>query len=476
MKQNHDYSLPSKGTSDWHIPLNENFEKIDAGVEIRDVDSNLDQYEPKSDSKYLATDTGTIYLGDGSAWEQFGSIADRKNIVYATDYDGNTLTQRIDVALSDLTGGNGKIIIPPKSDGSAWTWETWNLNPTNHSGIHLEFVGKSSVNYPGTDYAMTIDTGADISSQITDGATFKLTGGQWQATNDPDGFVRLIDTGRAHIAPDMVSGCTNAEGNSTVYSIENNDRWSENNYFSGYIHVCDIGIEFKPSSHKSFVDNRFDNINVGAKQYGAILRGNLGGVEFSNFVFFPRAQDSVGVHIDDWNTDGCHFRSPRFDEVDGGYSNTTAFTSGPDYEPPGPTLYNPRMPTVDTEYRPDSSTGHQLYAIRVKQGSFFIDDIHPRGGTLSLSGDGSVELLDSERNTLFRVDKNGNVTHGGDYRRDDSSPPVFNNNLKTNMEDLRQRDPLFKEIGFHDGSGQYSQSLCFYNGSSWYNIIDQTNM
>ena len=66
--ENHDYNTPEKGTIEWHVPLNENFKRLDAAVEIRDAEANLNQYSPKSGAKFFATDTGKRFLGDGEAW------------------------------------------------------------------------------------------------------------------------------------------------------------------------------------------------------------------------------------------------------------------------------------------------------------------------------------------------------------------------------------------------------------------------
>jgi|GEM_PF-1182256 len=65
---NHGYNVPSKGTTDWNVPLNENFEKHDTDIEIRDTDANKGNYDPKDGAKFLATDTGIVYTGDGSNW------------------------------------------------------------------------------------------------------------------------------------------------------------------------------------------------------------------------------------------------------------------------------------------------------------------------------------------------------------------------------------------------------------------------
>lgn len=71
---NHRYNTPDAGTTDWHIPLNESFTQLDQDVEIRDVEANKDNYEPKSGAKFFATDTGSIYRGDGSSWTFNGSV------------------------------------------------------------------------------------------------------------------------------------------------------------------------------------------------------------------------------------------------------------------------------------------------------------------------------------------------------------------------------------------------------------------
>jgi len=62
------YNTPEKGTVDWHEPLNENFELLDQHVEVRDTESNLGNYAPEAGAKFLATDTGRRFIGDGSQW------------------------------------------------------------------------------------------------------------------------------------------------------------------------------------------------------------------------------------------------------------------------------------------------------------------------------------------------------------------------------------------------------------------------
>lgn len=70
MTTNHPYRTPDQGSENWHVPLNENFEQLDADVEIRDTSDRLGDYEPKNGSKFLAIDTGAVFVGDGTKWSR----------------------------------------------------------------------------------------------------------------------------------------------------------------------------------------------------------------------------------------------------------------------------------------------------------------------------------------------------------------------------------------------------------------------
>lgn len=98
---NHGYKRPSKGRTDWHVPLNENFEQIDADVEIRDTEANKGDYEPKTGAKYEATDSGAIYYGNGSSWV----LADREaGVVRANEAVFSNSDQRTGALLVDRNG------------------------------------------------------------------------------------------------------------------------------------------------------------------------------------------------------------------------------------------------------------------------------------------------------------------------------------------------------------------------------------
>ncbi len=68
---NHGYNVPEEGEKNWHEPLNDNVEAFEVDIEIRDEGEPGDNgYDPTAGSKYLDTASGTVYLGDGSDWEE----------------------------------------------------------------------------------------------------------------------------------------------------------------------------------------------------------------------------------------------------------------------------------------------------------------------------------------------------------------------------------------------------------------------
>lgn len=74
MTNNHNYNTPEEGTTNWHIPLNENFEQLSIDVEIRGSEAEKGEYEPKAGAKYEAIDSGAVYHGEGESWV----LADRQ--------------------------------------------------------------------------------------------------------------------------------------------------------------------------------------------------------------------------------------------------------------------------------------------------------------------------------------------------------------------------------------------------------------
>jgi hypothetical protein len=68
------YATPSRGTTNWDVPLNDNFDKLATDVEHRDVEANMSNYDPVAGSKFFASDSGAVYTGDGSSWSLVGYV------------------------------------------------------------------------------------------------------------------------------------------------------------------------------------------------------------------------------------------------------------------------------------------------------------------------------------------------------------------------------------------------------------------
>lgn len=83
MTENHDYAVPTQGTVDWHVPLNDNFAALDRDVPVWDSEANRDDYAPVDGSHFVATDTGVVYEGDGSTWTEIGTIGSSGPTLYS---------------------------------------------------------------------------------------------------------------------------------------------------------------------------------------------------------------------------------------------------------------------------------------------------------------------------------------------------------------------------------------------------------
>lgn len=67
---NHNFDLDYAEGETWSY--NSEFNTLEQKVIVRDTDANTGEYTPHTDAIYWATDTGDVYLGDGTAWNQLG--------------------------------------------------------------------------------------------------------------------------------------------------------------------------------------------------------------------------------------------------------------------------------------------------------------------------------------------------------------------------------------------------------------------
>lgn len=208
---NHGYNVPEEGEENWHVPLNENFQQYDTDIEIRDGDSALGDYEPTDGAKFLATDTGRTYLGDGTAWEatlasarytepeestdagslMFGNLANTisPGVVGGTIAGGGQEGDRnyIDADYSTISGGRGN-----EASGKGATVAGGRGNLASHEsaviggGINNEAswteatVGGGAENV-ASNVSATVGGGSD---NVASGNTAVVAGGYFNTANE----------------------------------------------------------------------------------------------------------------------------------------------------------------------------------------------------------------------------------------------------------------------------------------------------
>lgn len=118
---NHGYHIPTPGTQNWHEPLNENFERLETEVELREEGPPGEHgYEPEEGAKYIDIANGRMYLGDGEEWTSLGNLdgygpddagryltgEDELDFVGPAEWDGTEVgTNSVDGAESTVAGG-----------------------------------------------------------------------------------------------------------------------------------------------------------------------------------------------------------------------------------------------------------------------------------------------------------------------------------------------------------------------------------
>jgi len=194
MTNNHNYQEPEPGMGDWHVPINQNFEKLDKDIEIRDSEVNKGDYEPKSGAKYESTDSGAVYYGNGESWV----LADRKvnsvtwpdgvkttaapghdalaagNLVYVTDEGrgviepSETDTPVQDTINSVMNSGGGTVHLPPTT-----LQESSSLS---YKGVNIvgQGIGSSIIEFThGGDGIVASSNNKDLSYSNVDGVTIQ---------------------------------------------------------------------------------------------------------------------------------------------------------------------------------------------------------------------------------------------------------------------------------------------------------------
>lgn len=329
------YNQPEEGTPNWNLPLNQNF--ADLGFEVMNEAATLtDLPEPTGETssngiprRYLVREEGTIYRDTGERWEaiagsggRVGEFGTRLNGSQNPDSPRVGLAEKIESALD-----SGRVCIDVTGvwmmDGEL-TFSSGSYEPV---GVVIDARG-AYVKYSGSDWAITNDNTGDIGSQLR-GGTFQLYGGLWEATGEPDGFVRGIDQSGAQLYPKQTNDWKANDKVSAVYQLEEGSRWCENNALGGRHHLVDVGVRSVASQGTSFQDNYVDNIHFSSVvDYGFDLSGNWIDCTFINPTAIFDVEDATFLRMNG-NMEGTEIIAPEMEDATADLPNFYMVEVGP---------------------------------------------------------------------------------------------------------------------------------------------------
>lgn len=173
---NHGYDVYSVGEeSPWsHGPT---IESLDTDVEIRDVESNLPNYTPKNNAKFIATDTNAVYLGNGTNWNVVtfkptaDHIADTSNphSVTAAQVSAPTQTE-FDTHTSDTSNPHG--VTAAQADAPTTT--TFNNHTGDAAAHHPRPVAGTLLSEDASNN-FNVDIATDTATASGDGTATTFT-------------------------------------------------------------------------------------------------------------------------------------------------------------------------------------------------------------------------------------------------------------------------------------------------------------
>ncbi|MFH5800278.1 right-handed parallel beta-helix repeat-containing protein [Haladaptatus sp. CMAA 1911] len=207
MTDNHRYDTPQSGTTDWHRPLNRNFERLDTDVEIRDDEEMRDTYAPKLGAKYLATDTENEFVGDGEEWRPLQSSGVSPTFeslsvgtIQASSL-GATRTVSSESELQDAVQSDGLVIV---TDDITLTSA---ISARVESKLRINIEGHSLKRAPDTDDHM-------LDFELAPSASLTLSGGFINGNRPEQDFPNMKRdeirvTGGSNFRADSVTGLYN---------------------------------------------------------------------------------------------------------------------------------------------------------------------------------------------------------------------------------------------------------------------------
>lgn len=310
MTRNHNYHTPEKGSKDWHIPLNDNFEQLDTAVEIRDVESNLDDYKPKAGAKFLATDTEKAFIGDGDTWNEirssgpspsFDSVESVKvnNVQFARPGE----VQSVIDSAANASEGRVRVKLEPQVD-----YDPSSTINVKH-GVDLDFNGAKMVLSSDIDVihiepgGQVFDPHVDVSDVTYTSNVYKLDAVQYGKydhglNNGTDAF------NTARLTGGHTQG-TFDEGTAIKLFADSSRREDGHIYFARFenhqIREIGTGIELESKGSNFINSNYFHGVSVSRPNKAVHFHGDgyIQDIRLTDFLVQPYFdKTSYGFHLE----------------------------------------------------------------------------------------------------------------------------------------------------------------------------------
>ena len=289
---NHDYNVPNAGAEDWHVPLNENFEQYDTDIEIRDTASGRSNYDPKAGAKFVETDTGLVYVGDGSTW------------VPSLAYGRYDPSDSAEIAGHVLFGHPANSVDPDESGATIGGGGTAN-NPNRATGGFSAVGGGASNTASGYDAIVGGGHGNTASgfgstvgggdSNAASGDTATVGGGK---SNESGGSMSTVGGGQSNESAGeyaTVGGGTDSTASGSISTVAGGNA----NTASGILSTVAGGYDNGASGHRSTVGGGTGN--TASSTYATVPggEGNVAGGVWSFAAGANAKADNANTFV--WN-------------------------------------------------------------------------------------------------------------------------------------------------------------------------------
>lgn len=446
-------------------------------------------------------------------------LRDNTGHVFASQFDGDDLTGKIQNALDYIDDVYGRtpprIYVTPRDDGESWVWDDELVVDASdpdrdghdgHNGFELIISENAVIEYPRDGVALTVNVGhapGKPSHGTETGPRVNITGGQWYATGNPDGWLRLEDVVGATVRNCWVEfGEKGGDDDAFGISLENYDNWTELTVIENCrilaarcINSLTADETGGPGGRTSFQGTTITDVFLQASEFGIRFSGNWRYTQVRRPNIFPRDDNAAGLVLDAHRMSGCVLSSLQVEAGSDNNANIIEVGDGFDYWW-GPLFLNPDsdLSASDSIHNPDNERLAVLDVARgrIRMGQYGGDDeieFDPNGGNISATGAITAETAETEigfrnldlegysHNINFTDNSTHQLTSGDEtmieLEGEDGITFEFNNPVDV----IGTIDgPSKGYTAYHDGSGDNTEGPAFYDGSDWISLVDNSTI